>query len=114
MLRYEKKPRFVEEPLAPTPDPETDDGQSMSSYLLKMKSYLDTLERHGFPMSNELGASLILNSLNMDYEQFVQNYNMHSIRKTITELHVTLKLTKKGIPKKADTPVVLAIRGGKI
>ncbi|GJT14327.1 hypothetical protein Tco_0861369 [Tanacetum coccineum] len=52
--------------------------QSVNSYLLKMKSYLDTLERIGYAMPNELGVSLILNSLNKDYDQFVQNYNMHS------------------------------------
>nr|GEV20262.1 retrotransposon protein, putative, Ty1-copia subclass [Tanacetum cinerariifolium] len=39
---------------------------------------------------------------------------MHSIRKTIAELHDMLKLTEKGLPKKAETPFVLAIKGGKI
>ncbi|GKG01190.1 hypothetical protein Tco_0305895, partial [Tanacetum coccineum] len=39
---------------------------------------------------------------------------MHSMRKTIVELHVMLKLHDKGISKKAETPVVLAIREGKI
>ncbi|GJT52551.1 zinc finger, CCHC-type containing protein [Tanacetum coccineum] len=34
--------------------------------------------------------------------------------KTIAELHVMLKLTKKGLSKKAETHVVLAIKGGKI
>ncbi|GJU54450.1 putative reverse transcriptase domain-containing protein [Tanacetum coccineum] len=44
-----------------------EDGQSVSSYLLKMKSYLDTLECLGFAMPNELCVRLILNSLNKDY-----------------------------------------------
>ncbi|GKA53793.1 zinc finger, CCHC-type containing protein [Tanacetum coccineum] len=91
-----------------------EDGQSVSSYLLKMKSYLDTLERLSYAMPNELGVSLILNSLNKDYDQFVQNYNMLSIGKTLAELHAMLKLHEKGIPKKAKTPDVLAIREGKI
>ncbi|GJS89411.1 hypothetical protein Tco_0772047 [Tanacetum coccineum] len=50
-----------------------EDGQSVSSCLLKMKSYLDTLVHIGFVMPNELG-----------------------------------------IPKKAETPAVLAIREGRI
>nr|GEZ53218.1 hypothetical protein [Tanacetum cinerariifolium] len=87
-----------------------EDGQSVSSYLLKMKSYLDTLAHLGYAMPKELGVGLILNSLNKDYDQFIQNYNMHSTRKTITELHAMLKLHEKGIPKKAETPDVLAIR----
>ncbi|GJX22650.1 retrotransposon protein, putative, ty1-copia subclass [Tanacetum coccineum] len=91
-----------------------EDGPSVSSYLLKMKSYLDILERLGFAMPNELGVSLILNSINKDYDQFVQNYNMHSIGKTIVEPHAMLKLHEKGIPNKAETPDVLAIREGRI
>nr|GEV91010.1 retrotransposon protein, putative, Ty1-copia subclass [Tanacetum cinerariifolium] len=34
--------------------------------------------------------------------------------KTLVELHAMLKLYEKGIPKKAETPAVLAIREGKI
>ncbi|GJS82580.1 hypothetical protein Tco_0749121 [Tanacetum coccineum] len=82
-----------------------EDGQPVSPYLLKMKGYLDTLECLGFPMPNELSVSLILNSLNKDYDQFIQNYNMHIIGKTIAGLLAMLKLHEKGIPKKAATPV---------
>ncbi|GJV99255.1 retrotransposon protein, putative, ty1-copia subclass [Tanacetum coccineum] len=89
-----------------------EDGQLVSSYILNMKSYLDTLELLGYPMPNGLGVSLIFNSLNKDCEQFIQNYNMHSMRKTIVELHVMLKLNEKGLPKKNETPLVLSIRGG--
>ncbi|GKC40081.1 zinc finger, CCHC-type containing protein [Tanacetum coccineum] len=91
-----------------------EDRQSVSAYILKMKGYLDTLECLGYAMPKELGVSLILNSLNKDYDQFVQNYNMHSMGKMIVELHAMLKLHEKGIPKKAETPAVLAIREGKI
>ncbi|GJZ13892.1 hypothetical protein Tco_0549122 [Tanacetum coccineum] len=79
-----------------------------------MKGYLDTLERLGYAMPKELSVSLILNSLNKDYDQFVQNYNMHSMGKAIAELHAMLKPHEKGIPKKTETPAVLAIREGKI
>ncbi|GJU98534.1 retrotransposon protein, putative, ty1-copia subclass [Tanacetum coccineum] len=136
VLRYEKKLKFVEQPIGPAPDPETtelltnlqrtlekynafdmmnelktmfeeqakqelfervkafhackqEDGQSISSHLLNMKSYLDTLERLGY------------------------NYNMHSMRETLAELHAMLKLHEKSIPKKVETLAVLAIREGK-
>nr|GEY10564.1 hypothetical protein [Tanacetum cinerariifolium] len=156
-IRYEKKMKFVKQPIGPAPDPETadpniidkyyefvnleqevacimlssisldlqsnlekynafdmmkelktmfeeqakhelfktvkafhackqEDGKSVSSYHLKMKSYLDTLERLGYTIMG----------------------------KTLAELHAMLKLHEKGIPKKAETPVVLAIREGKI
>ncbi|GJU92053.1 zinc finger, CCHC-type containing protein [Tanacetum coccineum] len=91
-----------------------EEGQSVSSYLLKMNSYLDTMERLGCAMPNELGVSLILNFLNKDYDLFVQNYNMHNMGKMIVELHAMLKLHEKGILKKAETPAMLAICEGKI
>ncbi|GJT18617.1 hypothetical protein Tco_0877323 [Tanacetum coccineum] len=71
-------------------------------------------ERLGYAMPNELGVSLILNSLNKDYDQFIQNYNIHIIGKMIAEWHAMLKLHEKGVLKKAKTLVVLAIREGKI
>ncbi|GJY04360.1 zinc finger, CCHC-type containing protein [Tanacetum coccineum] len=78
-----------------------EDGQSVNSYLLKMKSYLDTLERLGYAMPKELGVSLILNSLNKDYDYFLQNNNMQSMGKTLAELHAMLKLHEKGGKGKA-------------
>lgn len=89
-----------------------EDGQSVSSYVLKMKGYLDRMERLGYPMPQVLGVSLILTSLSKDYDQFVMNYNMHNMGKTISELHAMLKLAEQGMPKKASA--VLAIREGKI
>ncbi|PWA91507.1 zinc finger, CCHC-type [Artemisia annua] len=72
----------------------------------------DTMDRLGYPMPQILGVSMILTSLSKDYDQFVQNYNMHSMGKTIAELHNMLKLAEKGMPKKA--PLVLAINQGRI
>ena len=89
-----------------------EEGQSVSSYVMKMKSYLDQMERLGYPMPQILGVSMILTSLLKDYDQFVQNYNMHNMGKTIAELHNMLKLAEKGMPKKA--PLVLAINQGRI
>ncbi|GJT08968.1 retrotransposon protein, putative, ty1-copia subclass [Tanacetum coccineum] len=85
-----------------------EEGKSISTYVLKMKAYLDQMEHLGYPMPLVLGVNMILTSLLKDYDQFMQNYNMHDMGKTIPELHAMLRLAEKGIPKK--TPVVLAIR----
>ncbi|GJZ73495.1 hypothetical protein Tco_0637641, partial [Tanacetum coccineum] len=74
-----------------------EEGQSVSTYVLKMKAYLDQMERLGYPMPLVLGVNMILTSLSKDSDQFVQNYNMHDMGKTIPELHAMLKLTEKGI-----------------
>ncbi|GJX19571.1 retrotransposon protein, putative, ty1-copia subclass, partial [Tanacetum coccineum] len=57
---------------------------------------------------------LILNGLTKDFAEFVRNYNVHNMGKTIGELHDMLIKYKKGLPKKAETPQVMMIKGGKI
>nr|GEV21147.1 hypothetical protein [Tanacetum cinerariifolium] len=42
------------------------------------------------------------------------NYNMHNMMKTIDKLHALLIEYEKGLPKKVDTPQVIAIQGARI
>ncbi|GJW04199.1 zinc finger, CCHC-type containing protein [Tanacetum coccineum] len=91
-----------------------EEGQSVSSYVLKMKSYIDNLERLGHAMTQNLSVSLILVSLRKEYEGFVQNYNMHSMGKTVNELHAMLKLHEQTLPPKEVAPALHAIRAGRI
>nr|GFB27209.1 hypothetical protein [Tanacetum cinerariifolium] len=90
-----------------------EEGQSVSSYVMKMKSYIDYLERFGHPVSLSLEVSLILISLRKEFDGFVQNYNMHSMGKTINKLHAMLKLHEQTLPKN-NTPKIHAIRAGKV
>ena len=76
------------------------EGISVSTHVLKMKGYIDHLERLGFPMSQELATDLILNSLPESYDQFVMNYNMNNMEKSISELHGMLKTAEQKIKKK--------------
>ncbi|GJR19333.1 zinc finger, CCHC-type containing protein [Tanacetum coccineum] len=91
-----------------------EEGQSVSSYVLKMKSYIDQLERLGHPITLNLGVSLILVRLSKEYDSFVQNYNMHNMGKTVNELHAMLKLHEETLPKKVAAPALHAIRAGKM
>ncbi|GJX06750.1 retrotransposon protein, putative, ty1-copia subclass [Tanacetum coccineum] len=91
-----------------------EEGQSVSSYVLKMKSYIDQLEHLGHPVTLNLGVSMILVGLSKEYDSFVQNYNMHSMRKTVNELHAMLKLHEETLPKKVAAPALHAIRAGKV
>nr|GEW35447.1 hypothetical protein [Tanacetum cinerariifolium] len=59
-------------------------------------------------------VGLILNGLTSDFAGFVRNYKMHNKGKTIGEPHALLIEYKKGLPKKAATPQVMAIQGGRI
>ncbi|GKC28767.1 retrotransposon protein, putative, ty1-copia subclass [Tanacetum coccineum] len=90
------------------------EGKPVAAYVLKMKGYVEQLERLGYVLPQDLSVGLILNSLTSDFAGFVRNYNMHNMGKTIGELHAMLIEYEKGLPKKAETPQVMAIKGGKI
>ncbi|GJU94930.1 zinc finger, CCHC-type containing protein [Tanacetum coccineum] len=89
-----------------------EEGQSVSSYVLKMKSYIDNLEYLGYPVSLNLGVSLILISLRKEFDSVVQNYNMHNMGKTVNELHTMLKLHEQTLTKK--DPALYVIQAGKV
>ncbi|GKD97732.1 retrovirus-related pol polyprotein from transposon TNT 1-94, partial [Tanacetum coccineum] len=91
-----------------------EEGKSVSQYILKMKGYVEQLERLGYVLPQDLSVGLILNGLTSDFAGFVRNYNMHNMGKTIGELHALLIEYEKGLPKKAATPQVMAIQGGRI
>ncbi|GJW07251.1 hypothetical protein Tco_1569674 [Tanacetum coccineum] len=91
-----------------------EEGQFVSSYVLKMKSYMEKLERLGYVLPQDINVGLILNGVANDIAEFVRNYNMHNMGKTISELHAQLIQYEKGLPKKAATPQVRTIQGGKI
>ena len=74
------------------------------------EGYLDQLERIGAPLSKELAIDKILGSLPSSYDQFVMNYNMHNMDKSITELLGMLKNAEKSIHKAND---VLVLQKGK-
>nr|GEZ46796.1 hypothetical protein [Tanacetum cinerariifolium] len=90
-----------------------EEGQSVSSYVLKMKGYIDNLERLGHPVTLGLGVSLILIGLRKEYDGFVQNYNMHNIGKTVNELHAMPKLHEQPLSK-SNAPALNAIRAGQV
>ncbi|GKE88384.1 zinc finger, CCHC-type containing protein [Tanacetum coccineum] len=89
-----------------------EEGHSVSSYILKIKSYIDNLERLGHPMTLGLAVSLILIGLRKEFDGFIQNYNMHSLGKTVNELHAMLKLHEQTLPKN-NAPTLHVIRSGK-
>ncbi|GKD90686.1 hypothetical protein Tco_1366193 [Tanacetum coccineum] len=88
-----------------------EEGQSVSSYILKMKSYIDNLECLGHSVSLNLGVSLILISVCKEFDSFVQNYNMYDMGKMVNELHAMLKMHEQTLTKKDHA--LLAIQAGK-
>nr|GEV01561.1 retrotransposon protein, putative, Ty1-copia subclass [Tanacetum cinerariifolium] len=138
VLRVEKKMFVIEQPLPATPSANFEaqiliqwnvvydayneaaclilgkEGKPVGPYVLKMKGYVEQLERLGYVLPQDISVDLILNGLTSDFAGFVRNYNMHNIWKTVGELHALLIDYEKGLPKKAATPQVIAIQGGRI
>ncbi|KAD2806280.1 hypothetical protein E3N88_39657 [Mikania micrantha] len=83
-------------------------GSSVSAHVLTMKGYIDQLSKLGYPLSNEMAADFILNSLPKSYDQFVMNFNMNAWEKTVHELHGMLKTAEMNVPRKVNQ--VLTVR----
>ena len=88
------------------------EGASVSAHVLKMKGYIEYLDRLGFPLSQELATDLILNSLPDSYGQFVMNYNMNEMDKPIPELHTMLKTVEQNIKSKPGHVLMVQNRKG--
>ncbi|GJY62957.1 hypothetical protein Tco_0464417 [Tanacetum coccineum] len=91
-----------------------EEGKPVGAYVLKMKDYVEQLERLGYVLPQDISVGLILNGLTSDIAGFVRNYNMHHMGKTVVELHALLIEYEKGLPKNAATPQVMAIQCGRI
>ncbi|GJW31930.1 retrotransposon protein, putative, ty1-copia subclass [Tanacetum coccineum] len=97
------------------------EGQSVSDHVLLMKSYLDQLATLNYAFHDKVSISFILNSLSSEFQAFVQNYNMQSMEKTISEVHSLLikfeksiKRNKQQIVGASSTPHVMAIQSGRV
>nr|GEV36081.1 reverse transcriptase domain-containing protein [Tanacetum cinerariifolium] len=114
VLRVEKKMYVIEQPIPPGPAADSaanvlaewngvydaynevvclmlkKEGKSIAAYVLKIKGYVEQLERLGYVLPQDISVGLILNGLTSDFFGFVRNYNMHNIAKTIGELDAML------------------------
>ncbi|GJW46901.1 hypothetical protein Tco_0078547 [Tanacetum coccineum] len=97
------------------------EGQSVSDHVLLMKSYLDQLATLNYAFPDKVSISFILNSLSSEFQAFVQNYNMQSMEKTISEVHSLLIEFEKSIKRNkqqnvgaSSTPHVMAIQSGRV
>ncbi|GJR40399.1 retrotransposon protein, putative, ty1-copia subclass [Tanacetum coccineum] len=126
VVRTEKLHDVFETALPPAPAAGADaqalaEGQSVSDHVLLMKSYLDQLAALNYAFPDKVSISFILNSLSSKFQAFMQNYNMQSIEKIISEVHSLLiefeksiKRNKQPIVGASSTLQVMAIQGGRV
>ena len=76
-----------------------------------MIGYIESLQRLGFPLDDDLATDVILQSLPASFEPFILNYHMNGLKKSLTELHGMLKTAEVSLRK---TPGhVMTVQKGK-
>nr|ABA97342.2 retrotransposon protein, putative, Ty1-copia subclass [Oryza sativa Japonica Group] len=83
------------------------EGNPVSPHMIKMIGYTESLDKLGFPLSQELATDLILQSLPPSFEPFIMNFNMNNLNKTLAELHGMLKTAKESIKKNSNHVMVM-------
>ncbi|KAK8631624.1 hypothetical protein V6N13_028407 [Hibiscus sabdariffa] len=74
------------------------EGIPVGAHVIKMIGYIQTLEKLGFPLKNELVTDVIVQSLSDNFKPFALNFNMklirlcHSYLACYELLKVTLKM----------------------
>ena len=80
-------------------------------HVLKMIWYIENLKRLGFPLGQELAMDLILQSLPKNYNQFVRNYSMNEIEKTLPKLLSMLKTIELNLKKLKPSSIMMVRKG---
>ncbi|KAI3821037.1 hypothetical protein L1987_08593 [Smallanthus sonchifolius] len=89
------------------------EGTPVSTHVLKMKGYIDQMNKLGYPMKDDMATDFILNSLPSSYAQFVMNFNMNGLEKTVAELHGMLKTAEMNIQGKKNQLLMVRSAGVK-
>ncbi|KAK8986980.1 hypothetical protein V6N11_055297 [Hibiscus sabdariffa] len=83
------------------------EGTPVEAHVIKMMGYVQTLEKLGFPLKNELATDLILQSLPGSFKPFVLNFNMNEISKTLPQLLGMLRTAESDMKKDGSKSILL-------
>ncbi|KAK8715605.1 hypothetical protein V6N13_042935 [Hibiscus sabdariffa] len=88
------------------------EGSPVGAHVIKMMGYIQALEKLGFALNDELATDVILQSLPDSFNQFVMNFNMNEINKTLPQLLGMLRTAESNM-KKGGSKSVLMVRVAK-
>ncbi|KAK8569060.1 hypothetical protein V6N12_007592 [Hibiscus sabdariffa] len=88
------------------------EGSPVGAHVIKMMGYIQTLEKLGFALNDELATDVVLQSLPDSFNQFVMNFNMNEINKTLPQLLGMLRTAESNM-KKGGSKSVLMVRVAK-
>ncbi|KAL4273562.1 hypothetical protein GQ457_13G015240 [Hibiscus cannabinus] len=84
------------------------EGSPVVAHVIKMMGYIQMLEKMGFPLNDELAIDVVLQSLHDSFNQFVLNFNMNKINKTLPQLIVMLRTAKSNMKKNGSKSILMA------
>jgi hypothetical protein len=64
-----------------------------------MMGYIETLDKLGCELKDDLVIDVILQSFPVSYEPFIMNFHMNDMEKTMAELHGMLKTAEDSVTK---------------
>ncbi|KAL4308598.1 hypothetical protein GQ457_01G024230 [Hibiscus cannabinus] len=88
------------------------EGSPVGAHVIKMMGYIQTLEKLGCALNDELAIDVVLQSLPDSFNKFVLNFNMNEINKTFPQLLGMLR-TVEGNMKKGGSKSILKVREAK-
>ncbi|KAK8686097.1 hypothetical protein V6N13_125124 [Hibiscus sabdariffa] len=88
------------------------EGSLVGAHVIKMMGYIQALEKVGFPLNIELAIDVVLQSLPDSFNQFVLNFNMNEINKTLPQLLGMLRTAESNM-KRSGSKSILMVRVAK-
>ena len=75
------------------------EGTPVSPHVIKMIGYIESLQRLGFSLDDDLATDVILQPLPASFEPLIMKYHINGLKKTLTELHGMLKMAEVSLRK---------------
>ena len=82
------------------------EGSSLDTHMLRMTSDVEQLEKLNSPLSKEFVTDVILNSLPPSYSNFIRNYYMLGMDKSLQELKGMLRIADGDMKKSSSILVI--------
>jgi hypothetical protein len=60
-------------------------GSPVCPHAIKMMGYIETLDKLGFELKDDLASNMILQSLPASYKLFIMNFHMNNTEKIVAE-----------------------------
>jgi hypothetical protein len=83
------------------------EGSSINPHVINMMGYIETLDKFGCDLKDDLATDVILQSLQVSYEPFIMNFHINGMEKIMAKLHGMLKTVEDSIKKNPNHVMII-------